>query len=70
MYATNMEYFGHLINPDNFNTSLIKPELFEMSSNFEDWKTRYIRSDYYDILDGKSQPLQVIFSFLLCLTKN
>jgi hypothetical protein len=35
MYGTNMEYFGHLINPDSFNTSLIRPEMFEILTNFE-----------------------------------
>lgn len=35
MYATNMEYFGHLINPDSFNTSKIRPELYEIASNFD-----------------------------------
>jgi hypothetical protein len=35
MYGTNMHYFGHLINPDNFNTSLIRPEMYEILTNFE-----------------------------------
>lgn len=35
MYATNMEYFGHLINPDSFNTSKIRPEMFEIQTNFD-----------------------------------
>lgn len=35
MYATNMEEFGHLINPDSFNTSLIRPEMYEIFTNYE-----------------------------------
>ena len=35
MYATNMDYFGHLINPDTFNVSKIRPEMFEIISNFD-----------------------------------
>ena len=35
MYGTNMQVFGHLINPDGFNTSKIRPEMFEIFNNFE-----------------------------------
>lgn len=33
MYITNEENFGHLIDPDNFNTSLSHPELYEIFNN-------------------------------------
>lgn len=56
MYATNMEYFGHLINPDSFNTSKIRPELYEIASNFDDWVSRYIRPEYFDYANGKTVP--------------
>lgn len=35
MYATNMHEFGHLINPDNFNTTLIRPEMYEIFANIK-----------------------------------
>ncbi len=35
MYATNMQHFGHLVNPETFNTSLIRPEMYEILTNFE-----------------------------------
>ena len=59
MFATNMDYFGHLINPENFNISKIRPEMFEIATNYLDWTERYIRPDYNDYVSGKSQPVQV-----------
>lgn len=35
MYGTNIEYFGHIISTDTFNTSLIRPEMYEIASNFQ-----------------------------------
>jgi hypothetical protein len=49
MYATNMEYFGHLVNPDNFNQSLIRPEMFEIFINFEVYLIilKYLKVNHY-----------------------
>lgn len=33
MYATNVQYFGHLVNPETFNTSLVRPEMYEIVTN-------------------------------------
>ena len=62
MYATNMDHFGHLINPDNFNTSLTRPEMFEIMTNLQDWQGRFIRPEYYDFVSGKNESLQVKLS--------
>jgi hypothetical protein len=35
MYGTNMDYFGHLVNPDGYNTSLVRPEMYEIFNNFD-----------------------------------
>lgn len=34
MYGTNLEEFGHLVNPTDFNISRIRPEMFEIFNNF------------------------------------
>ncbi len=34
MYGTNMHYFGHLINQNKFNSTLLKPEMFEIQNNY------------------------------------
>lgn len=33
MFITNELNYGHLIEPDNFNISLIQPELYEIFNN-------------------------------------
>ena len=53
IYLTNEIEYGHLVDPDNYNTSLILPELYEIFSNMKDWKTRYIHPDYYKALETK-----------------
>ena len=35
MFGTNMEYFGHLINTETFNVSLIRPEMYEIFTNYD-----------------------------------
>jgi len=59
MYGTNMNSFGHLINPDNYNPSLTRPEMFEIIDNLKDWTDRYIHKEYKDFLTSKKNPLQV-----------
>ncbi|CAF1410609.1 unnamed protein product [Adineta steineri] len=66
IYLTNEIKYGHLIDPDNFNTSLIIPELYEVFSNLHDWKARYIHPDYYKALEPNTtlqQPCTDVFWF-------
>jgi ABC-type enterochelin transport system permease subunit len=35
MYITNEMNYGHLIDPENFNISLIQPELYEVFNNIK-----------------------------------
>lgn len=35
MYVHNEIKYGHLIDPDNYNTSLIVPELYEIFNNLQ-----------------------------------
>ena len=35
LYLTNDMSYGHLVEPDNFNTSLIQPDLYEIFNNLE-----------------------------------
>lgn len=66
MYATNMDFYGHLINPDNFNTSLTRPEMYEIFDNPDDWEKRYIHEDYHNVLEKETiieQPCPDVFWF-------
>ena len=57
MYGTNMHVFGHLINQENFNISLIRPELYQIMDNWVDWADRYVHSDYEHYLKNETDPL-------------
>ena len=35
MFGTNLDSYGHLINIDNFNSSLVRPEMYEIFLNPE-----------------------------------
>jgi hypothetical protein len=71
MHASNMEYFGHLIVPENFNTSLVRPELYEIKTNPVDWADRYIHPEYYEFVAGKNASLQVYsFSNSVCYLES
>ncbi len=59
MYGTNIEYFGHLIELDNFNTSLIRPEMYEIKANYEDWAARYVHEKYKEYLNNNSLIIEV-----------
>ncbi len=59
MYGTNIEYFGHLIELENFNTSLIRPEMYEIKSNYEDWVARYLHKSYNEYLNNNSLVIEV-----------
>lgn len=66
MYINNEIHYGHLIDPDNFNTSYIIPELYEIFNNLDDWKARYIHPDYFKSLESNTtfqEPCPDVFWF-------
>ncbi|CAF3218133.1 unnamed protein product [Rotaria sp. Silwood2] len=66
MYVNNELNYGHLIDADNFNISLIKPELYEIFNNVKDWKARYLHADYYKALEANTtveQPCPDVYWF-------
>ena len=46
MHTINLKEFGHLVNGDNFNTALTRPDFYTLISNPMDWEKRYIHPDY------------------------
>ncbi|EDW19270.1 procollagen-lysine,2-oxoglutarate 5-dioxygenase [Drosophila mojavensis] len=46
MYVSNERYFGHLINADNFNTTVARPDFYTLFSNRYDWTLKYIHPNY------------------------
>jgi len=66
IYLNNEINYGHLTDPDNYNISLILPELYEIFTNIKDWKARYIHPDYYQALQPNTtleQPCPDVFWF-------
>lgn len=58
MYVSNLNDYGHLINPDNFDIKRTRPEFYELFSNQFDWEKRFIRPEYYKELLKETVPAQ------------
>ena len=50
-YVSNRVSFGHLIDSDDFDTSHVHNELWEISKNRWDWEQRYIHPNYSQSLE-------------------
>lgn len=59
MHVINLNDYGHLVNGDNYNTLLTRPDFYMMLSNRLDWEQRYIHADYAEQLKPNSTLLQV-----------
>lgn len=66
MYVSNMHYFGHLIDTDNFETSHLHNELYEIFNNPQDWAKKYLHENYSKSLEDDTvneQPCPDVFWF-------
>ncbi|XP_061128081.1 procollagen-lysine,2-oxoglutarate 5-dioxygenase 1 isoform X1 [Syngnathus typhle] len=53
MYVTNMETFGHVLSTENYQTSHLHNDLWQIFENPKDWQERYIHENYTQIMRGK-----------------
>uniref|UniRef100_A0A8D1LWY3 Procollagen-lysine,2-oxoglutarate 5-dioxygenase 1 n=1 Tax=Sus scrofa TaxID=9823 RepID=A0A8D1LWY3_PIG len=53
MFLTNRHAFGHLLSLDSYQTTHLHNDLWEVFSNPEDWKEKYIHENYTKALAGK-----------------
>uniref|UniRef100_A0A8C4MH87 Procollagen-lysine,2-oxoglutarate 5-dioxygenase 1 n=1 Tax=Equus asinus asinus TaxID=83772 RepID=A0A8C4MH87_EQUAS len=53
MFLTNRHTFGHLLSLDSYQTTHLHNDLWEVFSNPEDWKEKYIHENYTRALAGK-----------------
>ncbi|XP_039329429.1 procollagen-lysine,2-oxoglutarate 5-dioxygenase 1 [Saimiri boliviensis] len=53
MFLTNRHGLGHLLSLDNYRTTHLHNDLWEVFSNPEDWKEKYIHVNYTKALAGK-----------------
>ncbi|KAL7675333.1 hypothetical protein ACOME3_001596 [Neoechinorhynchus agilis] len=58
MWATNLHSYGHLVDPESFNSTALHPELYEIFSNLEDWKVRYLHPKFLEYTKQKEIPLE------------
>ncbi|EDW79565.2 uncharacterized protein Dwil_GK20548 [Drosophila willistoni] len=66
MYISNQRYFGHLINTDNFNSTLVRPDFHTLFTNRYDWTEKYIHPNYSLQLNESTiipQPCPDVFWF-------
>uniref|UniRef100_A0A8C9L7G2 Procollagen-lysine,2-oxoglutarate 5-dioxygenase 1 n=1 Tax=Pavo cristatus TaxID=9049 RepID=A0A8C9L7G2_PAVCR len=53
MYLTNRHQFGHILSLENYQTAHLHNDLWQIFSNPEDWKEKYIHENYTAALKGK-----------------
>ncbi|XP_029086075.1 procollagen-lysine,2-oxoglutarate 5-dioxygenase 1 isoform X1 [Monodon monoceros] len=53
LFLTNRHAFGHLLSLDSYQTTHLHNDLWEVFSNPEDWKEKYIHENYTKALAGK-----------------
>nr|XP_008165440.1 procollagen-lysine,2-oxoglutarate 5-dioxygenase 1 [Chrysemys picta bellii] len=53
MFVTNRHQFGHILSLENYQTTHLHNDLWEIFSNPEDWKEKYIHENYTLALKGR-----------------
>uniref|UniRef100_A0A8D0A941 Procollagen-lysine,2-oxoglutarate 5-dioxygenase 1 n=1 Tax=Sander lucioperca TaxID=283035 RepID=A0A8D0A941_SANLU len=53
MYVTNMHTFGRILSTDNYQTSHLHNDLWQIFENPVDWQERYIHENYTYIMKDK-----------------
>lgn len=51
MYVSNEHDFGHLVNPESYDTSRTHPDMYQIFDNKMEWATRYLHEDYISNFD-------------------
>ena len=65
IFVTNRLNFGHLVNAEDFPTSHLNNELWEMERNRYDWELRYLHPNYSASagLDDPEMPCPDVYWF-------
>jgi hypothetical protein len=59
IYVTNRVDFGHLVNADNFDTSRVNSEIYQILDNRWDWEQRYLHENYTENFNPNNTIAQV-----------
>lgn len=54
MFVTNRQLFGHLLSLDNYQTSHLHNDLWQIFQNTQDWKEKYIHPNHSFALKGNN----------------
>jgi hypothetical protein len=66
IFVSNVEDYGHLVNPDTFTTTHKHNDLYEIYTNRKDWERRYIHPNYtkhFESEDVWEQPCPDVYWF-------
>ncbi|XP_055326484.1 procollagen-lysine,2-oxoglutarate 5-dioxygenase isoform X2 [Sitodiplosis mosellana] len=66
LYVYNAEYYGHLVNNEDYNPALTNPEFYMLITNQMDWENRYLHRDYINQLKPNQtykQPCPDVYWF-------
>lgn len=72
-YLLNTQDFGHLVDPSDYNTSLLYPDFYQLTNNMHDWERNYLHENYSKLFESEDtkleQPCQDVFWFPLVSEK-
>ncbi|XP_077313866.1 procollagen-lysine,2-oxoglutarate 5-dioxygenase 1 [Lithobates pipiens] len=54
MFVTNRQLFGHLLSLENYQTSHLHNDLWQIFQNTQDWKEKYIHPNQSFVLQGNN----------------
>lgn len=60
MFVSNRLDFGHLVNPETYDVTRAKPDMYQIFENEIDWEERYIHEDYVENFNPNNTAKQVI----------
>ena len=66
MYVSNMKYYGNLVNFDDFDTSHLHNDFYQIFQNSYNWEQKYIHENYSSSFGDNavvSQPCPDVFWF-------
>lgn len=66
VFVSNLEEYGHLVNPESFSTTHKHNDLYEIYTNRKDWERRYIHPNYSRVFESEEiieQPCPDVYWF-------
>ena len=59
MFVSNRLDFGHLVDPESYDTSVTSPDMYQIFENGQDWEEKYIHEEYPENFNPENKPTQV-----------